>query len=161
MKELGLWVSSAQFSGSVVSDSFQPHESQHARPPCPSPGVYSHSCPLSQWCHPAISFSVVPFSSCPQSLPASKSFPMSQIVGRGAFFKSRDMGKIIIITLHNSTSNFFEHLPMHMLCNHFRCITSLLQGIVLIQGSNLGLPHCRQILYHLSHQKNPYLILPT
>ena len=73
-------ISSAQFSHSVVSDSLQPHESQHARPPCPSPthGVYPNPCPSSQWCHPAISFSVVPFSSCPQSLPASGSFPMSQ-----------------------------------------------------------------------------------
>ena len=72
---------SVQFSRSVVSDSLQPHESQHARPPCPSrtPGVYSNSCPSSQWCHPAISSSVVPFSSCPQSLPASGSFPMSQL----------------------------------------------------------------------------------
>ena len=64
-----------------MSDSLRPHESQHARPPCPSqiPGVYSNSCPSSRWCHPAISSSVVPFSSCPQSLPASGSFPMSQI----------------------------------------------------------------------------------
>ena len=64
-----------------MSDSLQPHESQHARPPCPSPtpGVHSDSCPSSQWCHPAISSSVVPFSSCPQSLPASESFPMSQL----------------------------------------------------------------------------------
>ena len=70
-----------QFSLSVVSDSLQPHESQHARPLCPSPttGVHSDSRPSSQWCHPAISSSVVPFSSCPQSLPASESFPMSQI----------------------------------------------------------------------------------
>ena len=70
-----------QFSRSVVSDSLQPHESQHARPPCPSPtpGVHSDSHPLSRWCHPAISFSVVPFSTCPQSLPASESFPMSQL----------------------------------------------------------------------------------
>ena len=73
---------SVQVSLSVVSDSFRPHESQHARPPCPSPtpGVHSDSCPSSQWCHPAISSSVVPFSSCPQSLPASESFPMSQFV---------------------------------------------------------------------------------
>ena len=65
-----------QFSRSVVSDSLRPHESQHARPPCPSltPGVHSDSHPSSQWCHPAISSSVVPFSSCPQSLPASGSF---------------------------------------------------------------------------------------
>ena len=70
-----------QFSHSVVSVSLRPHESQHARPPCPSPtpGVHSDSCPLSQWCHPAISSSVVPFSFCPQSLPASESCPMSQL----------------------------------------------------------------------------------
>ena len=73
--------SSVQFSRSVVSDSLWPHESQHARPPYPSPtpGVYSNSCPSRQWCHPTISSSVVPFSSCPQSLPASGSFPTSQL----------------------------------------------------------------------------------
>ena len=72
---------SDQISCSVVSDSLRPHESQYARPPCPSPtpGVHSDSHPLSQWCHPAISSSVIPFSSCPQSLPASESFPMSQL----------------------------------------------------------------------------------
>ena len=65
--------SSVQFSHSVLSDSLQPHELQHARPPCPSlsPGIHSNSCPSSRWCHPAISSSVVPFSSCPKSLPAS------------------------------------------------------------------------------------------
>ena len=68
-----------------MSDSSRPHELQHARPPCPSPtpGVHSNSCPSSQWCHPAISSSVVPFSSCPQSLPASESFPMSQLFAWG------------------------------------------------------------------------------
>ena len=72
---------SVKFSCSVVSDCLWPHESQHTRPPCPSPtpGVYSNSCPSSQWCHPDISSSVVPFYSCPQSLPASGSFPMSQL----------------------------------------------------------------------------------
>ena len=72
---------SVQFSCSVVSDSLWPHESQHARPPCPSPtpGVYPNSGPSSRWCHPAISSSVVPFSSCHQSLPASVSFPVSQL----------------------------------------------------------------------------------
>ena len=72
--------SSVQFNRSVVSNSLQPHESQHTRPPCPSPnpGVHPDSCPSSPWCHPAISSSVVPFSSWPQSLPASGSFPMSQ-----------------------------------------------------------------------------------
>ena len=73
--------SSVQFSHSVVSDSLWPYESQHIRHPCPSPtpGVYSNSCPLSQWCHPATSSFVFPFSSCPQSLPALGSFPMSQL----------------------------------------------------------------------------------
>ena len=77
--------SSVHFSRSVVSDSLRPHESQHARPPCPSatPGVHSDSNPSSQWCHPAISSSVVPFSSCPQSLPASESFQMSQLFAWG------------------------------------------------------------------------------
>ena len=72
---------SVHFSRSVVSDSLRPHESQHTCPPCPSPtpGVHSNSCPSSQWCHPAISSSVIPYSSCPQSFPASGSFPMSQL----------------------------------------------------------------------------------
>ena len=77
--------SSVQFSCSVVSDSLWPHEWQHARHPCPSqtPGVYSNSCPSSRWCHPAISSSAVPFSSCPQSLQATGSFPMSQLFAWG------------------------------------------------------------------------------
>ena len=77
-------VQSVQFSLSVVSDALRPHELQHARPPCPSPtpGVHSDSCPSSWWCHPAISSSVVPFSSCLQSLPAAESFPMSQLLAR-------------------------------------------------------------------------------
>ena len=76
---------SVQFSCSVVSNSLRPHESQHARPPCPSPTprVYSNSCPLSWWCHPTISSSVVPFSSCPRSFPASESFQMSQFFPLG------------------------------------------------------------------------------
>ena len=71
----------SRFSRSVVSDSLSPHELQHARPPCPSPAsrVHPKSCPSSRWCHPVISSSVVPFSSCPQSLPASGPFPMSQL----------------------------------------------------------------------------------
>ena len=78
-------ISSVQFNHSVVSNSLQRHESQHTRPPCPSPppGVYSDSRPSSRWCHAAISSSVVPFSSCPQSLPASESFPMSQLFAWG------------------------------------------------------------------------------
>ena len=72
---------SVQFSHSVVSDSLWPQELQHARPPCPSPtlGVHPNPCPSSRWCHPAISSSVIPFPSCPQSLPALGSFPMSQL----------------------------------------------------------------------------------
>ena len=77
--------SSVQFSRSVVSDSLRPHESQHSRPPCPSPSprVHSNSRPSSRWCHPAISSSVVHFSSCLQSLPSSESFPMSQLFAWG------------------------------------------------------------------------------
>ena len=69
----------------VVSNSLWPHEPQHARPPCPSPtpGAYPNSCPLSQWCHPTISSSVIPFSSCPQPFPASGSFQMSQLFTSG------------------------------------------------------------------------------
>ena len=77
-------VSRVQFSRSVMSDSLRPHEPQHARPPCPSPtsGVHPNPCPSSWWCHPTISSSVVPFSR-PQSLPASGSFPMSQLFASG------------------------------------------------------------------------------
>ena len=81
----GAKASSVQFSRSVVSDSLQPHESQHARPPCPSPtpGVYSDSCPLSQWCHPTISSSVISLASRLQSFPPSGSFQMTQFFASG------------------------------------------------------------------------------
>ena len=77
--------SSVQFSCSVVSNSLWPHESQHARPPCPSPtpGVHPNPCPLRWWCHPTILSLVVPFSSCPQSLSSTGSFPMSQVFTSG------------------------------------------------------------------------------
>ena len=83
--QLYLVCSSVQFSHSVLSNSLRPHESQHASPPCPSPtpGVHSDPRPLSPWCHPGISSSVVPFSSCPQALPASESFPISQLFAWG------------------------------------------------------------------------------
>ena len=83
-KDFGIELS-VQFSGSVVSDSLQPHESQHTRPPCPSPTprVHSDSRPSSPWCHTAISSSIDPFFSCPQSLPTSESFPMSQLFAWG------------------------------------------------------------------------------
>ena len=82
---LGGPVFSVQFSRSVVSNSLQPHELLHARPPCPSPtpGVHSNSRPSSRWCHPAISSSIIPFPSFPQSLPALESFPMSQLFAWG------------------------------------------------------------------------------
>ena len=77
--------SSVQFTHSVVSDSLWPHGLQHARPPCPTPtpGVESNSCPLSRWCHPTVSSSIVPFCSCLQSFPASGSFQMSQLFASG------------------------------------------------------------------------------
>ena len=80
-----LALSSVQFSHSVMSDSLWPHELQHARPPCPSPTprVHPNPCPSSWWCHPTISSSVILFSSCPQSFPASRSFQMSQLFGSG------------------------------------------------------------------------------
>ena len=81
--KLTTWFS--QFSHSVMSDSLPPHGLQHARPPCPSPpsGAYSNSCPLSRWCHPTISSSVIPFSSCLQSFPVSGSFLMSWFFASG------------------------------------------------------------------------------
>ena len=83
-----IWIeifSSVQFSCSVMSDSLQPHEPQHARPPCPlpTPGIYTNPCPLTRWCHPTVSSSVIPFSSCPQSFSASGSFQMSQLFTSG------------------------------------------------------------------------------
>ena len=84
-REKDLQIIQHQFSRSVVSDSLQPHGLQHARPPCPAPtpGVYPNSCPLSRWCHPTISSSAVPFSSSPQSFPASGSFPMRWLFTSG------------------------------------------------------------------------------
>ena len=94
----GLQISSVQFRCSLVSDFLWPHESQHARPPCPSstPRIYPNSCPSSRWCHPAISSSVIPFSSCPQSLPASKSFPMSQL-------SSHEVAKVLEFQLQHQS----------------------------------------------------------
>ena len=98
--------SSVQFSRSVVSDSLQPHESQHTRPPCPSPtpGVHPDSRPLSQWCRPAISSSVVPFSSCPQSLPASGSFPMNQLFAWGSQSTGVSASKLWLLHFSNNVS---------------------------------------------------------
>ena len=91
---------SVQFSRSVVSNSLQPHGLQHARPPCPSPtsGAYPNSCPSRHWCYPTISSSVIPFSSCPQSFPASGSFPMSQFFALGG----QSIGASASVLLMNS-----------------------------------------------------------
>ena len=123
-------LSSVQFSRKVMSDSLRPHGLQHAKPRCPSPAprTYSNSCPLSRWSHPTISSSVIPFSSCLRSLPASESFPMSQLFAWDGQSTGVDC--------------------------HF-----LLQGIFLTQGSNPGLPHCRQTLYRLSQQGSPINVL--
>ena len=85
LQEIGRTQRSVQFSPSVMSDYLRPHEPQHARPPCPSstPGVHPNPCPLSRWRHPTISSSVIPFSSCPQSFPASGSFLMSEPFASG------------------------------------------------------------------------------
>ena len=108
---------SVQFSHSVMSDSFRPHESQHTRPPCPSPtpGVHSDSRPSSLWCHPAISSSVVPFCFCPQSLPASKCLPMSQLFAWGgqstgvsalaSFLPKNTQGWIEDLKIKNNNNN--------------------------------------------------------
>ena len=109
-------ISSVQFSRSVMSNSLRPDESQHARPPCPSPSprVHSDSCPSSLWWHPAISSLVAPFSSCPESLPASQSFPMSQLFSWGgqstgasalaSFLPKKSQGWPLISTM-------YLHLP--------------------------------------------------
>ena len=127
--------SSVQFSRSAMSDSLWPHESQHARPPCPSatPGVHSDSRPSSQWCHPAISSSVLPFSSCPQSLSASESFPMSQLFAWGGhcaiacFYgnDSKSVGyingwKIFWLILYHHVKNFWGS-PTHPSIWHLFC----------------------------------------
>ena len=117
-------MSSVQFSHSVVSDSLWPHELQHARPPCPSPsiGVHSDSRPLSRWCHPAISSWVVPFSSCPQSLPASQSFPMSQLVPWGVHNTGASALASFLpkISQGNSDRVYFSGLQNHCrwYCSH-------------------------------------------
>ena len=106
-------ISSVQFSRSVMSDSLRPHESQHARPPCPlpTPGVYPNSCPPSWWCHPAISSSVAPFSFGLQSFPASGPFPVgrlfvsgSQSIGLPWWLRGRSIGVSASVSV----------LPMHI-----------------------------------------------
>ena len=159
---------SVQLSRSVVSDSLWPHESQHARPPCPlpTPRVYPNSCPSSRWCHPAISSSVVPFSSCPQSLPASGSSPMSQLFPWGG----QSTGVSAAASVLPMNSQDWSPLGWCPTLRHPMDYgnspgqdtrmgsLSLLQGIFPTQGSNAGLPHCRWILYQLSHKGSPRIL---
>ena len=122
-----LQIRSEQISCSVVSDSLRPRESQHTRPPCPSPtpGVHPDSRPSSQWCHPAISSSVIPFSSCPQSLPASESFPMSQLFAWGGQST---------LSIH-PTLSFRDVSTVHSLCLHlYSCPSNRLICTILLDS---------------------------
>ena len=112
--------SSVQFSHSVASDSLWPHGLQHARPPCPSPtpGVHPNPCLLSQWCHPAISSSVVPFSACPQSFPASESFQMSQL------FASSGQSTGVSASASEPWSEFPESYSEFPLAVYFPCVSA-------------------------------------
>ena len=146
-------IRSDQISRSVVSDSLRPHELQHPRPPCPSPtpGVHSDSRPSSQWCHPAISSSVVPFSSCPQSLPASESFPMSQLFAWGGQSTGVSASASFLPKKSQGWSPC-SHSPWNYPSQNTRVGShSLLQGILPTQESHPGLPHCRWIHHCLSH----------
>ena len=138
------WCSSVQFSHSVVSDSLWPHESQHARPPCPSPtpGVHSDSRASSPWCHPAISSSVVPFSSCPQSLPASESFPMSQLFVWGGQSTGAsalaDLGSFNLLPLPCSESNQERVHVLHRW--ESQSLTPSCQSVVFKPAEGIYLP---------------------
>ena len=135
-----------QFSCLVVSDSLQSHGLQYARPPCPSPtpGVYSNSCPLSQWCHPSISSSVVPFSSCFQSFPASGSFQMSQ------FFASD--GQSIGVS---ASSEYSGLIPFRMDWLDLLAVQETLKSLVQHHSSKASILWCSAFfMVQLSH---PYM----
>ena len=128
--------SSVQFSHSVVSESLRPHESQHARPPCPSPTprVHPNPCPLSQWCHPTISSSVVPFSSCPQSFPASGSFQMSQPFASG--------GQSMEFQLqHQSSNEHPELISFRMDWLDLLAVQGTLKSLLQHHGSKASILH--------------------
>ena len=146
-----LLFSSVQFSHSVMSDSLRPHELQHTRPPCPSPtpGVHSDSRPSSQWCDPAISSSVIPFSSCPQSLSASLNCNTYVLMDQNS-----SLLKVKV------PSDFLQphgqYSPWNSPGQNTRVGSiSLLQGIFPNQGWNQDFLYCRWILYQLSYQGSP------
>ena len=151
----------ASFNSSVVSDCLWLHGLQHARLPCssPSPGVYSNLCPLSRWGHPTISFSVALFSSCPQSFPASESFPMSQLSSPGKPKLNHVVLGLVTqscLTLCDPIDCSPQGSSVHRNSpgkNTGEACHSILQGIFPNQGSEPALLHCRWILYHLSHQR--------
>ena len=142
--------SSVQFSCSVMSNSLRPHELQHARPPCPSPspGVHSDSHPSSQRCHPAISSSVVPFSSCPQSLPASETFPMEST--RMRWPKNRNFSV--------SISPSKEHprlISFRMDCLDLLAVQGTLKSLLQHHSSKASILQCSAFfIVQLSH---PYM----
>ena len=132
---------SVQFSRSVVSDSLKPHEPQHTRPPYPSPtpGVHPNSCPLCWWCHPTISSSVIPFSSCPQSFPASESFQMSQLFTSGGQSIRVSASKLV---LPMNTQNWSPSGWTGWISLQSKGLSSLLQH----HSSNPNLPQVEPLL---------------
>ena len=138
---------SDQISRSVVSYSLRPHESQHARPPCPSPTprVHSDSRPSSQWGHPAISSSVIPFSSCPQSLPASESFPMTQLFAwsgqstgvsaLASFLPKKYSGLEFVVIVYNFSFWSLFHL-LSEISFYFVKVTGVVQRVIIFPLSN-------------------------
>ena len=169
------WSGSVQFSSSVACNSLRPHGLQHTWLPClsPTPGACSNSCPSSWWCHPIISSSVVPFSSCLQSFPASGSFLRSQFFSSGGqSIGASASASVLPMNIHDwfplgltglisllskGLSKVFSNTTVQNgVGSH-----SLFQGILPTQRLNLGLLHGRQILYHLSHQGSPMTFLLT
>ena len=126
-----IWIIAVfQFSHSVMSDSLRPHGLQHARLPCPSPtpGAYSSSCPLSQWCHPTISSSVIPFSSRLQSFPASGSFPMSQFfVSAGQY-----VGVLMFSKVNLKFCSFWKELNIYCLKIYWSIYPSITLSFFII-----------------------------
>ena len=146
---------SVQFSHSVVSDSLWLHESQHTRPPCPSPtpGVHSDSCPSSRWCHPAISSSVVPFSTCPQSLPPSESFPMSQLFAWGG--QSTGVSALASFLQRNPRADLLQNALVGSLCSpRDSQESSPTPQFKSIHSSALSLLHSPTLTSIHDHRKN-------